>query len=84
MDSTRGAPTDVAKFRPSPRVHARTAGSVDDPKEHARMVIDLIDNPDKARELGQKGRKFVEGHYDWEVTLKPLDAIIAGVRSRTS
>ncbi len=48
----------------------------DDPAEHARMVIDLLDNPAKAQELGRIGRKFVEDCYDWEVTLKPLDQIL--------
>ncbi|MDF1839002.1 MAG: TIGR03087 family PEP-CTERM/XrtA system glycosyltransferase [Planctomycetota bacterium] len=54
----------------------------DDPAEHARMVIDLLDHPDKAQELGLIGRKFVEDNYDWEVTLKPLDGIIEGVQAR--
>ncbi|MFT5198492.1 MAG: sugar transferase (PEP-CTERM/EpsH1 system associated) [Planctomycetota bacterium] len=54
----------------------------DDPAEHARMVIDLIENPDKASELGRVGRKFVEDNYDWEVTLKPLDDIIGGVKAQ--
>ena len=52
----------------------------DDPKEHARMVIDLLDNPDKARALGQTGRQFVEDHYDWEVTLAKLDEILTRQR----
>ncbi len=46
------------------------------------MVIDLLDNPDKAQELGRIGRKFVEDNYDWEVTLKPLDDIIEGVQAK--
>ena len=49
----------------------------DDPAEHAAMVIALLDDADKAHALGQAGRQFVEDHYDWEVTLRPLDAILA-------
>ncbi|MCP5024426.1 MAG: TIGR03087 family PEP-CTERM/XrtA system glycosyltransferase [bacterium] len=52
----------------------------DDPAEHARMVIDLLDNPATAQELGRIGRKFVEDHYDWEVTLKPLDQILLNIK----
>ncbi len=48
----------------------------DDPKEHARMVIELIDDPSKARALGQAGRTFVENNYDWEVVLQRLDEIL--------
>ncbi|MEZ6020954.1 MAG: glycosyltransferase [Planctomycetota bacterium] len=48
----------------------------DDPAEHARMVVELLQNPAKARALGQAGRRFVEDHYDWEVTLAPLDGLL--------
>ncbi|MCA9000377.1 MAG: TIGR03087 family PEP-CTERM/XrtA system glycosyltransferase [Planctomycetes bacterium] len=48
----------------------------DDPAEHARMVIDLLDHPEKAQALGRAGRAFVEANYDWEVTLRPLDELL--------
>lgn len=49
----------------------------DDPAEHASMVVRLMADPEAARALGRAARQFVEDHYDWEVTLQPLDRILA-------
>lgn len=40
-------------------------------------LCDLLAHPAKARELAGRGRKLVEAQYDWEVTLRPLDELLA-------
>ena len=47
----------------------------------AREVIGLLRDPGSARALGDRGRKFVEGTYDWERCLAPLDDMLDQVRS---
>ena len=47
----------------------------------AKEVIALLRDPGSARALGDRGRKFVEGTYDWERCLAPLDGMLDQVRS---
>ncbi len=49
----------------------------DDPQRFAEAVLALLDSPAEARALGQRARRFVEAHYDWEVVFRPLDEILA-------
>ncbi|RLI62703.1 MAG: hypothetical protein DRO67_06900, partial [Candidatus Asgardarchaeum californiense] len=39
----------------------------DTPEEFAEKVIELLKNPKKAKELGEKGRKLIEEKYSWDV-----------------
>lgn len=39
-------------------------------------VARLLENPDEGRALGQRGRRFVEDRYDWEVVFDPLDELV--------
>lgn len=48
----------------------------DSVEEQAREVCRLLDEPASARELGARGRRFVEERYDWETTLRPLDGLL--------
>jgi glycosyltransferase involved in cell wall biosynthesis len=41
-----------------------------------QAVARLLENPDEGRALGQRGRKFVEEHYDWEAVFDPLDELV--------
>jgi len=43
-----------------------------DPKDIADKIIYLLDNPDKAKRLGHKGRKLIEEKYSWEAEQKKL------------
>jgi len=48
----------------------------DSAEDQARAISELLADPEKARKLGQRGRRLVEGNYDWAVTLAPLDDIL--------
>ncbi len=49
----------------------------DDAKGFAEAVVGLLREPDKARELGERARRFVEGTHDGEVVFRPLDDLLA-------
>jgi sugar transferase (PEP-CTERM/EpsH1 system associated) len=44
--------------------------------EQAERIAELLSSPEKARELGARGRRFVEERYDWERVLLPLDELL--------
>ncbi|TDJ71236.1 MAG: TIGR03087 family PEP-CTERM/XrtA system glycosyltransferase [Planctomycetota bacterium] len=48
----------------------------DSAEDQARAISELLSDPEKARKLGQRGRRLVEANYDWDVTLAPLDDIL--------
>jgi glycosyltransferase involved in cell wall biosynthesis len=50
----------------------------DDAPGFAAAVVQLLQSPDGAAALGQRGRAFVEGTYDWDRCLAPLDAVLQG------
>ena len=43
-----------------------------DPKDIAEKILYLLNNPDKAKKLGNKGRRLVEEKYNWEIESKKL------------
>jgi len=45
-------------------------------EQQVEAVCGLLRAPERARELGRSARAFVEAHYDWEVCLRPLDAML--------
>ncbi|QDU83709.1 GDP-mannose-dependent alpha-(1-2)-phosphatidylinositol mannosyltransferase [Planctomycetes bacterium Pla163] len=49
---------------------------VDDVDGQVAAISGLLEDPERAVELGRAGRTFVERTCDWERTLKPLDTII--------
>jgi sugar transferase (PEP-CTERM/EpsH1 system associated) len=50
----------------------------DEASAQADAITDLLAEPERAAALGARGRRFVEEHYDWEVTFAPLDGILLG------
>jgi sugar transferase (PEP-CTERM/EpsH1 system associated) len=54
----------------------------DSAADFAASVVRLLDDPAQARELGARGRRFVEERYDWEVALEPLDALLASFAAK--
>ena len=49
----------------------------DEPEAQAEAIVSLLADPNRARELGARGRRFVEERYDWETVLRPLDELLA-------
>ena len=49
----------------------------DDLEGQVSAVLALLEDPQRALELGRAGRRFVEERYDWEVALAPLDDLLA-------
>jgi len=43
-----------------------------DPKEIAEKILYFLNNPDKAKKLGDNGRKLVEEKYSWEIESQKL------------
>ena len=57
----------------------------DDALSFASAVCGLLRRENEARELGARGRRFVEENYDWEVVFGHLDEILAAcVATKTS
>jgi sugar transferase (PEP-CTERM/EpsH1 system associated) len=48
----------------------------DDAQTFAEAVCSLLRDPEAARDRGERGRKFVEENYDWEVVFRPLDDLL--------
>lgn len=51
-------------------------------EEQVEAVCGLLQDPERARELGRRARAFVEANYDWEVCLRPLDSILERLEKR--
>ena len=47
-----------------------------DIKALAEKISYVLDNPDKAREMGQAGRNLVEKRYDWNVIADKLNSLL--------
>ena len=43
-----------------------------DPKDIAGKILYLLGNPDKAKRLGNNGRRLVEEKYSWEAEQRRL------------
>lgn len=67
----------VASDLPHAREHIRDVGcgivvKPDDPRQFAEAIIRLIENPDLAREMGEKGQKAFIEKYNWGIVEKRL------------
>lgn len=81
-----GAPV-IASPRAVAALSIRTGQEIlveSDPSAFASKVIELLDHPDRAREIGEAGRKYVETNHDWMTIAGHLEDIYraAGDRKR--
>jgi len=53
----------------------------DEPEAQAQAVIELLRDPERAREMGAAARRFVVENYTWEAALRPLDGILEACAS---
>jgi phosphatidylinositol alpha-1,6-mannosyltransferase len=67
-----GAPDAVLAGETGLVVDGRTASAV------AGAVAELLRDPDRAREMGEKGRSWVEREWPWAVQAGRLDALLTG------
>lgn len=44
--------------------------------EQATAIVELLDDPTRAKALGAQARRFVEEQYDWEAVLAPAEALL--------
>ncbi|WP_323800785.1 TIGR03087 family PEP-CTERM/XrtA system glycosyltransferase [Parasphingorhabdus sp.] len=52
--------------------HFLIAGSVGD---EARLVCELLDNPQQARRLGEQAKRLIDTQYSWQTQLQDLPAL---------
>lgn len=52
----------------------------DDPHQFAEKTVYLLENPDFAKKMGQKGRKLIEEKYDWNIIEKQMNEVYEGLR----
>lgn len=65
-----------------PEVEKAGVGRVVRPEPEAlsMAITNLLENPKELREMGEKGRAFVERHYSWDIiTDQLLDAYSEGI-----
>src|SRR5659263_698790 len=65
-----------------PEVEKAGAGCVVQPEPEAlcNAMADLLDNPEKLKEMGKKGRDFVSRHYSWDtITDQLMEAYVEGI-----
>ena len=55
-----------------------------DPAAIARAIDDLVTNREKAKRMGENGRKAVVSRYNWPAEEKKLLAFYAEILSRSS
>ena len=47
----------------------------DDPEVVADAILDILDDPDTAAEMGERGRRAVSDHFSWEAEARSLLAL---------
>ena len=45
----------------------------------ARAIITLLENSNKSRDMGKKGRDFVVKNYSWEIIVHKLETLFNGL-----
>lgn len=53
-----------------------------DPEQIAKAIIHLLENPEEARAMGQRGRRAIEEKYNWDIEKKKLLQAYAKLESK--
>ncbi|HSN50834.1 MAG TPA: glycosyltransferase, partial [Bacteroidales bacterium] len=48
------------------------------PQEYAAHILDLLDHPEKASQIGQKGLEYVRDNFSWEAETAKIEKLISG------
>ncbi len=67
------SPQAIQGLQTQPGRHLLTAAS---PQEWQTTVADLFDQPERRRQLGDAGRRFVLNHHHWDRCLEPMAALL--------
>ncbi len=65
-----------------PEVEKAGAGRIaqPDPDALAKVIAELLDDPENLKEMGRKGRDFVSRHYSWDIITDQLvDVYMEGI-----
>ena len=54
-----------------------------DPEALARVILELLKDPERAEKLGRQGRELVEREFSWEHVLAQWDAFYAETAARS-
>ena len=57
-------------------VHDQHVVLADDPRSFAQSVLQLLDNPERRRELANEGRRLVQRCYGWDALAERLEGFI--------
>jgi len=91
-----GLPIKVLNYMATGRAIVAFAGSAEilehnntgivvrdgDVEAFSKAILDLLDDPQRARELGQKARAHVEEFFVWESAVEALEKIYSGLLTR--
>jgi glycosyltransferase involved in cell wall biosynthesis len=55
----------------------------DNPKQFAQYIVELLNNPQWAKEIGKKARQFVISNHSWEYTLNQIEEIYSKIMFST-
>lgn len=47
------------------------------PAEYAALILDLLDHPETARHIGQKGLEYVRDNFSWEAETAKIERLIS-------
>ena len=75
------SPTCLAGVSAIPGEHLLEAAT---PGEWEARILELFEDGDRRRLLGESGRRFVEEHHCWEHCLEPLAGMLMSAVSTTS
>ena len=73
----RGRPAIVNAYCDVTREHCRQSNGglwFADSNQFRHIVQWLIDNPEKANQLGQNGQQYVQQHFNWTQTVKAIES----------
>jgi sugar transferase (PEP-CTERM/EpsH1 system associated) len=48
----------------------------DQPREYAAAVVGLLADPERAREIGLRARRFVQQRHDWNVQMSRMESLL--------
>lgn len=60
-------------------LHARAGTDIlvaSTPEEYVNHILFLLNNPEKAKEIGMNGYRFVHEHFSWEKETQKIEALI--------